>query len=533
MKLPSIERRTAVLLLAITVLAGMGLRAYGLSERSIWFDEASSWRTIQFPWREMFARVARNNHVPLHYCLLKMWTAAFGDSPWAMRGLSIVLAGATIVGVYFFACEAFRTPRSEEDESHFEPARWIGLFSAALVAISVPQIRAGWEARMYTLGTALVAFSSWTLFRALHARTPSWRPWAIHAIVTLLFAYTHHYALFSIAGQVIFLAVYFLGSVDWRPAALVKSHVFRGALLSYLVVAMGWGLWLPILVRQAQQVEKEWGIHPLRGQDVLIRCFDMFFESAVTGEQTFFAAICAGLCLALWLGLTRKGKPADWYVATLAVVPFAAGATVSFLGTNVFAARYLVFAQMFLLIGIAALVARLGEKRRRNDVAWCLLAAGAAIDVGTWYLHDSPHRPGMRAAAEYIESNRRPDEPVIAATAGQYFTAMYYFRDRLPCRLYSDGNPIRHYQGGPLVVDSDLILDKQIGEITAGRVWVICRSTEPVAIPIPSHWHLEYELIILETIRRSRSFRVQLYEVSARESQPQTRESATPNHAGQ
>ncbi len=514
MKLPSNERRTAALLLAMIVLAGIGLRAYGLSERSIWFDEASSWRTIQFPWPEMFARIARNNHVPLHYCLLKLWTGAFGDSPWAMRGMTLVFSGATIVGVYLFASEAFRIPRVAEGEAGFEPARWIGLFSAALVAVSVSQIRAGWDARMYTLGTALVAFSSWTLFRALHAPTPSWKPWAIHALVTLLFAYTHHYALFSIAGQVIFLAVYFLGNVAWSPVAVVKSPAFRSALVSYLVVAMGWGLWLPILVRQARQVEKEWGIHPLRGQDVLTRCFDMFFESAVTGKPKFFAVICAGFCLTLLLGLSRKAKPADWYVATLAAVPFAAGASVSFLGTNVFAARYLVFAQLLLMIGIAALVARLGDKRRRNDVASCLLAAGAAIDVGTWYLHDSPHRPGMRAAAEYIESNRRPDEPVIAATAAQYFTAKYYFRDRLPCRLYSDGNPIRHYNGGPLVVDSDLILDKEVSEITAGRVWIICRSTEPVAIPIPAHWHFEYELVILETIRRSRSFRLQLYEVS-------------------
>ncbi len=504
------------------VLVGMGLLAYGLSERSLWFDEAFSWRTIQFSWPEMFSRIARDSHVPLYYCLLKIWVAALGDSAWAMRGLSIVLAGATIVGVYLFASEAFRTRRVEEGEAGFEPARWIGLFSAALVAVSVLQIRVAWEARMYTLGTVLAAFSSWTLFRALHARIPSWKPWVLHTIVTLLFAYTHHYALFSITGQVLFLAVYFLGSVDWRPAAVVKSPVFRGALLSYFVVATGWGLWLPNLVRQARQVQNAWGIGPIRGRDLLIRCFDMFFESAVTGEQTFFSIICAGLCLALLLGLSRKGKPADWYVLSLAVVPFLAGATASFLGTNVFAARYLVFAQLFLLIGIAALVARLDKKRLRNGVALFLVAGGGALDVGFWSLHDCPNRPGMRAAAEYIESNRRPDEPVIAATGGLYLPAIYYFRDRLPCRLYSDGNPIGHYQGGPLLLDSDLILDKQLGEISAGRVWVLCRTSKSVVIPIPPDWRLQHDTVFLETIRRARKFRVRMYELSAIQTAPPT-----------
>ncbi len=518
MKPPSSDRRTAAILLAIITVAGMGLRTYGLSQRSICYDESSSWRTITFPWPEMLSRVARNNHVPLHYILLKLWTRAFGDSLWAMRGLSVILAGATIVGVYLFVAEAFRTIRAEGAGSLSEPGRWMGLFSAVLVVVSVPQIRAAWEVRMYTLGTALVAFSSWTLFRALHARTPAWKPWAIHAIVTLLFAYTHHYALFSIAGQVVFLVVYFLGSVHWKPIALVQSQAFRGALLSYLIVAIGWGLWLPILLRQVKQVEEIWWALPLHWTDLLSRCYEMFFERAITGDQPISAVICSALCLAIFLALSRKAKPADWYIMTLAIVPFVAGAGVSWLGSNVFEARYLVFAQLFILIGIAALVARLGDKRIRSDVAMCLVAGGVAIDVGTWILHDLPNRPGMGAAAAYIESSRQPDEQVIVSTSGLYFPAIYYFRDRLPCRLYSDGSPVAHFHGGPIVVSRDLIPDERLSEIDAGRVWVICRPAA-VDIPIPAHWRLEDEKIFLETIRRSRELRVQLYEVPTRDSQ--------------
>ncbi len=128
----------------------------------------------------------------------------------------------------------------------------------------------------------------------------------------------------------------------------------------------------------------------------------------------------------------------------------------------------------------------------------------------------------MRAAAEYIESNRRPDEPVIAAASGLYFPAIYYFRDRLPCRLYSGGKPMGHYQGDPILMDGDLILNEQLGEISAGRVWVLCRTSKSVVIPIPPHWRLKRDTVFLETIRRARKFRVQMYELSALQTAPPT-----------
>ncbi len=39
--------------LALVLALGVGLRWYHLGARSIWFDEAFTWRTIQFPFGEM------------------------------------------------------------------------------------------------------------------------------------------------------------------------------------------------------------------------------------------------------------------------------------------------------------------------------------------------------------------------------------------------------------------------------------------------------------------------------------------------
>ena len=45
---PLTARRGAALL-ALIVLATLGLRGYGLGWRSLWFDEAFSWRLAEFP----------------------------------------------------------------------------------------------------------------------------------------------------------------------------------------------------------------------------------------------------------------------------------------------------------------------------------------------------------------------------------------------------------------------------------------------------------------------------------------------------
>src|SRR5271166_5277554 len=76
----------AVLLLAALALA---CRLPYLTERSLWYDEASSWQTAKFPLVELMRSVRLNVHMPLYYLLLKGWMAALGESVVALRGFSI------------------------------------------------------------------------------------------------------------------------------------------------------------------------------------------------------------------------------------------------------------------------------------------------------------------------------------------------------------------------------------------------------------------------------------------------------------
>ena len=73
---------------AICAIA-VALRLPYLEGRSLWFDEASSWRTASFPPAEMMDSLRMNVHLPLYYLLLKGWMGVFGDSVAACAGFRL------------------------------------------------------------------------------------------------------------------------------------------------------------------------------------------------------------------------------------------------------------------------------------------------------------------------------------------------------------------------------------------------------------------------------------------------------------
>ena len=183
------KRWGSALCLAAVIAAGVGLRMYGLYGRSIWFDEAFSRRTIQFALPELVERTGHDIHVPFYYIALKSWAAVFGESLVSLRSMNLPFSALAMLGLYLWASEAFQARHGSRARG-----QWIGLVTAAFYGVSLYQIRLAWEIRMYTLGTALLAFSSWLLFRALLSPVQRSKPWLAYALVTLLFLYTHYFA---------------------------------------------------------------------------------------------------------------------------------------------------------------------------------------------------------------------------------------------------------------------------------------------------------------------------------------------------
>jgi uncharacterized membrane protein len=468
----------------------MALRCPGLTARSLWFDEAFSWRLIEFPWSETLTRVAGDNHPPFYFLLLKAWAAVFGTSAVALRGLSVLLAGATVAGAYAFTLEALHPAAG--DERLAARRRETALLVAALVAVNVFQIRWSWEVRMYSLGTALAAFSSWALLRALRDPPSAVRFWLLYAALALLFAYTHYYALFTLAAQGLFLAGCLLVRERGRPRAVLHSPLLWHGLLAASLVAVGWLPWLPYFLAQREQVRAAFWALPVRGRDLAEACCRMFLdpENGQFGETEM--TVVPVLCVAALLAVLWRARAGAWLTFLAAAAPVAATYGLSRAGVQVFSARYLLFAQLFLLVGAGLVIARFRSPIARGLLWGWVFANSLAAYLNFCHDLDVYERPGARAAAARIDGRRRPGEPVVVCSPLFYLSILYHSADRGGWLVYNRSKEFLHYEGAAVISEEERALPDDLpGLAKFGRVWVVNMQGGRwgrKVVPVPPGW---------------------------------------------
>ncbi len=499
---PLVNFYTIFSIFTIILLAGLFLRTSHLIDRSIWFDEAFTWRLIKFPFVEMLHRSQLDNSPPFYYILLQGWVALFGDSAFALRSLSVLCGELTIVGTYLFAVEAFGgdldtgETNSDQRASH----RGIGLYAATLVAVSALQVRYSWEIRMYALAAALSVFSSWALFRAL--RPPSnLHRWLLYGLLALLLGYTHYYGLFTLVAQVVFGAAVLLARVHWDLLRLLRTSALWHAFLAAALVIAGWLPWLSTFLRQRAQVKESFWSLPITRWDAADLCYRMLvMPESFPPPPRQSLLLAADLCLlGLWM-LRRKARAAEWYIIASAMAPL----LLSYVFSAPSTLRYFLMSQLFLLIGLAALIWRLphGMKRVFAVAASLILFVGIYSDF--WSAMDISNKPGARGAAEFLQQQRRPGEPVVICMPLFYFPILYHSPDRSGCFVYSDGRPMPHHFGTAVLTAEELITEEQLRAFRSQRAWVVNMANGnwgTRTVPIPPNWTAKGRHVFTEVVR--------------------------------
>jgi hypothetical protein len=465
---PLNARRSAALLVLV-VLAALGLRGYGLGVRSLWFDEAFSWRLAEFPVDELIARVRLDNHTPLYFLLLKSWSVLFGTSEAALRGLSSVLGCLTVVGVYLCVVEALR----HDEGAVTGLQRRCALIAAVLVAINVAQIRWDREVRMYSLGTCLAAFSSWMMFRAVRAPAGAVGRWVLYGLLSLLLAYTHYTAPFTILAQALFLA-----GLAWHRARssgtrLWRSPILRGGLVAAAILVLGWLPWLPTFLAQRAQVRANFWLGPPDFEAVTAAFWRLLVEPEEQGYTTFQGVAVLLFVVTISAALLWRARAGRGYLFLAFVVPVVGCLLLSQFGNPVFHPRYLLFAHVFFLAGLGVLLGHI----RWNVFRWAVLVgvvgSALALDVRFWQRLNPYDKPGTRAALALVNSRRLPGEPVLVASPLLYFPVLYYVQDHHNCHVLQPANGIPHYLGAALLVPGEAVTRQQLPSVGSGRVWVV------------------------------------------------------------
>lgn len=123
----------SIIYLAAILAIGFLARAWGITDRSLWFDEGAS---VYFASLDNWAGWTSDVHPPLYYIALHYWMM-LDSSDGALRLFSVVLGVANIGLVYLLG-------------QHLANRR-VGLWAAAFLSVYVAHVWYGQEVRMYAL----------------------------------------------------------------------------------------------------------------------------------------------------------------------------------------------------------------------------------------------------------------------------------------------------------------------------------------------------------------------------------------------
>jgi mannosyltransferase len=484
------SKRTSLLILLVIICAGVALRSYLLTARSLWFDEAFSWRLIQFPVAELLARDATDVHPPLYYLVLKGWSVVFGTSLLSLRSFSVTAAGGAIAAAYLFGSSATRS-------------RATGLLAAALLALSGWQIQFAWEARMYTLGTMLALLSAWALLRALRAEPQRLGWWFLYAALGLAFAYIHYYAFFTLAAEIIFIIGYLAHTSGGRIVEIFHDRRLWHAVLATLLMVGGFAPWLPTFLQQNDQVQLSYWVPAIGGWSIPDTFYRMFIPTAAIPQHMGIGWIVLaslpilGTGALLFLLVKRFSRhastpDANWLVLLLVAVPFVLSISISLVSQSLYQDRFFVFAHLFILAALAMVTMRLPWRPLRMAAVAVLLLGFFGADLQFWQELAIPAKPGVRGATTRLMAEHQMGEPIVVSSPFIYFAVLHYAEadeqnPELP-RLYSETGMLQHFAGGPILTMEDVV-GPAVFAADSSVLWAVdTTGFGGTPLPVPAPW---------------------------------------------
>jgi uncharacterized membrane protein len=449
---PKLSTRGRWPLLAIVALAFV-LRLVNLGGRPLWYDEAFAVLYAEKPFEAMLygtltqvVGAAADVHPLFFYSILHAWMSVAGQSPLAVRALSVLLGTVTTAVVYLLARRLFdqRT----------------GLAAAAIVAIAPFPIYYSQEARMYALlGLAAIAAVYFFVRAWAGGQRGDWIAFGIFGALTL---YAHNLGFAFIAGLDLWIAWTWLrpglARILVSPAGFQKPFGadwvhFRPVLLSHLLMIGLFAPWLAIVPSQFGKIQQSYWV-PQPGPAQIVQTL-LIFHFAYDNQSLpgwllppalfFSLMIMAVVTLELVRAKRQNSNPLLPTPYSLLLFLALAPPILTFVVSQfrpVFVVRALLpSALAYYVLMAGALVAGAVPK----PVKWGLLlpsAAVVALSLMNHYNYAQFPRSPFDQAASFLRSHYQPADVIVHSNKLTFFPSYYYDRS-LPQTFVADepGSP--------------------------------------------------------------------------------------------
>jgi len=480
--------------LGLIILVAVAVRIAGLTAESFWVDEAASWAFSRMPLGQLWGEIYHYEpHPPGYYSILKAWSAIFGESEAALRSLSVVAGSLTVAMTFFAGRLAFAG----------EKGTWVGVTSAALIALHPAQITYSQEARGYALlclGVSMVLVAlAWWLRHPETLSDPgkgergkaSLRSRQASALFVsgLALAFWMHFTAALLVGLMVAIAILVLilqSESPWRT-----TRKFAG--LGVLVVL----LWLPGLalavIALTQHLTQGFWLKPPTIHQVVYGLDFLVGSYGIAGRPTTQAIAVAAAAIPAAAGLLALLASRQWRLALVllagTLLPVTASVVVSYVVTPIFLPRTLLWIEICFVLLIACGVVLFENRLAR--VAYLALLVSLVIVLELLAQH--PKEPWRQVVAT-LEQRAAPRDLLVVWNHYGHVPLQYYrLAEKVEAaRLitWSSGGKYptleevftpRMEASGP-----ELLSSLRKAEQTSGAVWLLLRTSKGNPAVAPS-----------------------------------------------
>jgi uncharacterized membrane protein len=463
--------RERVSLIAILLLA-LVLRFINLSSRHLWYDEAfavlyaeKGFSAILYGTITQVEGAAADVHPLFFYSILHAWMRAVGQSPVAVRALSVLVGVATVVMAYLLARSLFD--------------RRAGLATAAIVSIAPFHVYYSQEARMYALlGFAAIAM---TYFFVRAWEGGSWVHWVVFGVFGAMTLYAHNLGFTFLAGLDLWVLWAWLrpGATRWRS--------LRPVLLSHLLSVGLFAPWMMVIPSQFSKIQQAYwveqpGILKLI-QTIVIFHFAYDNQSLprwLLPPALFFSLLVLAV-IALELARRRAASgsqlsfPAPYsLLLSLTIIPIVLTFLLSQIRPVYIVRALLPSALTYYTLVSGVLVVGFAPK----PVKWGLLLPSAvivAMSLLNHYSYAQFPRPPFEEAVAYLRENHQPGDAIVHDNKLTFFPCHYYDRELSQAFMADPRDAGSDTLALPTQEVLGLVASQNMEEATAGsrRVWFV------------------------------------------------------------
>lgn len=409
---PDTSRSTALLVLAVLILAGLALRL--AVPRGIWLDEAISIHQARLSLHDLFLNLYNGDRQPpLYHLTLWLTIRAFGHGEFAVR-LPSLIAGTLVIPVLYELGRELYDRRT-------------GLIAASFAAVSPVLIWYAQEVRMYEFVALFGLLALLTQLRVI--RNGTMLNWAAYILATAALLWSHYFGLLLIGvQQLAFVAVLVHRKRNGQPVKpLALGFAYSAAVLVMQLV--------PLLVFAHHQYQVTSGAagSPSGTYDLL--SFYAVLANMAWALWGYQPDATTVLLAAMWplflLGslvlLGRSGSRQTMSLAAAAIALVVLLIVVSAFDRSLFELRnFLILVPLVLL-----LVARLVTGWIRQPRARLLVAGGVVLTLLVGLADQqlnkaNPRLFDFRGAIQDIKADAGPNSLVLFEPSDMRYVLEYY-----------------------------------------------------------------------------------------------------------